>query len=83
MANKCQRKCSNLRIEYWYMAKCATCIFHEKDKCMENAWFLANYNEANTMRFPCVYPNARKTHVAHLAMYNLIVDAKKTMIDRK
>ena len=37
-----------------YMAKCATCIFHEKDKRMENAWFLSKYNQA-------------KTHVAHLA----------------
>ena len=32
------------------MAKCATCVFHENDKHMENAWFLANYNEAKTMR---------------------------------
>ena len=51
------------------MAKCATCVFHEKDKRMENAWFFANYNEEKTMRFPCVYPNAWETHVAQLAMY--------------
>ena len=58
--------------DYLYMAKCATCVFHEKDKCMENAWFLANHNEAKTMRFPCVYPNAWKTHVAQLAMYVMV-----------
>ena len=51
------------------MAKCAPCIFHEKDKRMENAWFLPNYNEVKTMRFPCIYLNAWKMHVAHLAMY--------------
>ena len=48
------------------MAKCATCVFHLKDKRMENAWFLANYNEAKTMRFSFSW----KTHVAHLAMYD-------------
>ena len=53
----------------FYMAKCATYVFHEKDKRMENAWFSANYNEAKTMRSPCIYPNAWKTHVAQLAMY--------------
>ena len=36
------------------MAKCATCVYHEKDKRMENAWFLANHNEAKTTHFPCV-----------------------------
>ena len=51
------------------MAKCATCVFHEKNKRMEIAWFSANYNEAKNMRFPCVYPNAWKTHLAQLAMY--------------
>ena len=50
------------------MAKCAMCIFHEKDKCMENAWFLPNYNEVKTMRFPCDYSNAWKKNMAHSAM---------------
>ena len=45
-------------IHSFYMAKCATCVFHEMDKRMENSWFLDNYNEA------------WKTHVAQLAMYN-------------
>ena len=34
------------------MAKCAMCVFHEKNRRLENA-FLANYNEAKTMHFPC------------------------------
>ena len=51
------------------MTKCATCVFHEKDKRMENEWFLPNYIEVKTMRFPCGYPNAWKTHVAHFAMH--------------
>ena len=38
------------------------------DKRMENSWFLANYNEAKTKRFPCVYPNTWKMHVEQLAM---------------
>ena len=33
------------------MAKCATCVFHEKDKGNENAWFLANYNEKKKHAF--------------------------------
>ena len=52
-----------------YMAKFALRVFHEKEKHMENAWFLANYNEAKTMPFPGVHPNALETNVAHLAMY--------------
>ena len=56
------------------MAKCATCVFHEKDKCMESAWFLANYIEAKTMRFPCVYRNAWKLHAAQLAMYFSLIN---------
>ena len=51
------------------MGKCVTCIFLEKDKLMENAWFLADYNEAKTMHFLCVYSNAWEPHVAQLAMY--------------
>ena len=47
------------------MAKCATCVLHEKDKHMENAWFSSKYNQAKTMRFPCVY----STYVAHLAIF--------------
>ena len=27
-----------------YMTNCATCVFHEKDKRMENAWFFPYYN---------------------------------------
>ena len=54
------------------MAKCATRVFHEKDKRMENAYFLTNYNEAKTMRFPCVLSermeNARGT-IGHV--YNV------------
>ena len=42
------------------MAKCATCVFHEKDKRMENAWFLANY-EAKTMRLSKRMENVRGT----------------------
>ena len=48
------------------MAKCVMCIFHEKDKR-----FLPNY-DVKTMRFPCVYPNAWKMHLAHLAMYRAL-----------
>ena len=50
------------------MAKCATCVFHEKDKRMENAWFLANYNEAKTMRLTKRMENARGTfgHVQYI-----------------
>ena len=56
------------------MAKCAMCVFHEKDKHMENTWFLAYYNEEKTMRFPCVYPKW-KMHVAQLAiiLYKLLM----------
>ena len=43
------------------MAKCAMCVFHEKDKCMENAWFLGNYNGAKTMRLSKLMENARGT----------------------
>ena len=32
--------------------------------------FLANYNEAKTMRVSRVYPNAWKKHMAQLAMYH-------------
>ena len=53
------------------MAKCATCVYHEKDKRMENVWFLANYNEAKNMHYPCIYPNTWKTQVAHLAIYGI------------
>ena len=54
------------------MAKCATCIFHEKDKRMENAWFLANYNEAKdhafSMRLSKRMVNARGT-IGHVVQY--------------
>ena len=36
---------------FCYIAKCATFISHEKDKRMEKAWFLANYNEAQNHAF--------------------------------
>ena len=67
------------------MAKCATCVFHEKDKRMENAWFLANYNEAKTMRLSKRMENARGTfgHVVnawqlsigctHRVLYNIFM----------
>ena len=45
------------------MAKCAVCVLHEKDKRMENAWFLVYYNEAKTMSFPCGWINAWKTYL--------------------
>ena len=58
---------------HYYMTKCATCNFHAKDKRMENAWFSPKHNQTKTMRlskrFPRVYPNAWKTHMAQLAMY--------------
>ena len=44
-----------------YMAKCAICVFRSLDKCMENAWFLPNYNEVKTMRLPKRMENARGT----------------------
>ena len=44
-----------------YMTKCAMHVFHEKDKCMENTWFLANYNEEKTMRLSKRMENARGT----------------------
>ena len=52
----------------YYMAKCVTCVFHEKDKIMENASFLANYNEAKTMRLSKLMENVRGTfgHVVHI-----------------
>ena len=43
------------------MAKCSTCVFHEKDKRMDNVWLLANYNEAKTMRLSKRMENARGT----------------------
>ena len=54
-----------------YMAECAPCVFYEMDKRMENAWFLANYNEAKTMHLSFSW----KTHRAHLAMYLIILSA--------
>ena len=43
------------------MAKCATCLCHEKDKRMENAWFLPNHNEVKTMRLSKRMENAHGT----------------------
>ena len=55
------------------MAKCATCAFHEKDKRMEKAWFLANYNEAKnhafSMRVTKRMENARGTFGPVLILY--------------
>ena len=49
------------------MAKCATCIFLEKDKRMDKARFLANYNnEVKTMRFDAFIQTCRKhVHNVH------------------
>ena len=43
------------------MAKCVTCVFHEKDKRMEYAWFLPNYIEVKTMHLSKRMENARGT----------------------
>ena len=56
------------------MAKCATCVFHEKDKRMENAWFLANYNEAKTMRLSKRMEKARGT-IGHVLLIGSVLPA--------
>ena len=53
------------------MAKCAMCIFHEKDERMESAWFLANYNEAKTMRLSKRMENARGM-IGHVLYQNYV-----------
>ena len=45
------------------MAKCATCVFHEKDKRL----YTANYNEAKTMRLSKHMENARGT-IGHVLL---------------
>ena len=71
----------------YYVTKCATCVFHEKDIRSENAWFLASYNEAKTLvlhAFILLMENARGT-IGHVwfIYYHAIGSVKNVTQNRQ